>query len=91
MAEEPFASEWGEKDQVVPLKLSATLIEQALQETRHPDYTIRFFPEGDHGIGTIRETAEGQQKWQPLPDFIETIVEWIKKRMRNPAEITADL
>lgn len=89
--QQPVLALWGEKDQVVPPKLSATLIEQVLQETHHPDYTIRFFPEGDHGIGMVRETAEGQQQWEPLPDFIETIVEWLKQRMRNPAEITTDL
>jgi hypothetical protein len=83
---QPVLALWGEQDKVVPPQQSAILIEQVLREAGHPDYTIRLFPEADHGIGTLRETVDGQQQWEPVPGFVETIVEWIWKQARQEAQ-----
>ncbi len=77
---QPVLALWGEKDESVPPQQSATIIKQVLQEAGHTDYTLHLFPEGDHGIGRFVEAADGQQQWEPVPGFIETIVEWVWKQ-----------
>lgn len=82
---QPVLALWGEKDRSVPPRQSLTIIERVLQETGHSDYTLRLFPEGDHGLGTLVEATDGQQKWEPVPGFIETISEWVWKQTRKDA------
>ncbi|BCL78795.1 hypothetical protein ccbrp13_12600 [Ktedonobacteria bacterium brp13] len=80
---QPILTLWGEQDEVVPAQESAIMIEQVLREAGHPDYTIRLFPEGDHGIGAMVTTPEGQSEWQSVPGFLETIGGWVWERIQK--------
>jgi hypothetical protein len=82
---QPVLALWGEQDEVVPPQQSAILIEQVLREADHPDYTIRLFPEGDHGLGTKVTTPEGRSEWQSVPGFMEMVVEWVWEKVQKKA------
>ena len=55
----PVLSIYGECDASVPVAKSVEVFEQALEEAGNTDYTIKVFPEADHGVRVDDELAEG--------------------------------
>ena len=46
----PILCLWGERDNVLPVQESLERIEQALQRSHHPDYTMRVIPQATHQL-----------------------------------------
>jgi pimeloyl-ACP methyl ester carboxylesterase len=77
----PVLAIWGDADRIVPARQSAKLIEQALKSGRCSKYTIKIFPDADHGISVPgkQKLPAGWVDWQWAPDFIKTMITWIRQ------------
>ena len=68
----PVLAIFGESDIMVPVKDSASVFEEALNEAGNKDYTIKVFPEADHGIMVDDEYADG---------YLDTMTGWLLERL----------
>ena len=59
---------FGELDDVVPVSASVSRIEEALRWSGNKDVTIKVYPKASHTI-------------QPAPDFLPTMVDWLRLRV----------
>jgi pimeloyl-ACP methyl ester carboxylesterase len=72
---------FGRHDFTVPVEESVERIEKALKESGHPDYTIRIFENGAHGLFEV-DTDNPFQPASPacfIPGYLEYLVTWLKK------------
>ncbi len=65
----PVLIMFGERDDVVPVHLSADRIGAALKHAGNKDVTIKIFPNANHTI-------------QPAPDFLDMMIDWTTQRVR---------
>jgi uncharacterized protein len=84
----PVLAIFGGLDSVVPAEQSAAIWEQALCRGGNTDYTIKVFPNGNHGIWAA--TTGGMNEWSCLkghvPDYYQTMIEWVRQRVTIAAE-----
>ena len=71
---QPILLVFGAADASVPAHESARLIERALQEAGHQNYTIRVFPGADHAIRVRDEAAD---KLVFAPGYLDTVTAWM--------------
>jgi len=68
---------FGERDELVPVGKSVEIIRRVLTQTGHPDFTIRVFPEADHGIRVT--AADGTTRL--APGYLDAMRDWLRKRV----------
>jgi dienelactone hydrolase len=79
----PVLALWGEKDRVEPLAESARILRQALQRGGNTLYTLRFFPNAEHGLPS---SPDGFVIREHLaPGYPETVTSWVKDVARGEA------
>jgi uncharacterized protein len=70
---------FGDKDQLIPVEKSVEVIRRVLTQSSHGDFTIRVFPNVDHGMHLITKGAEG-----PIdPEYLATMRTWLAAHVRN--------
>ncbi|GCE21187.1 alpha/beta hydrolase family protein [Dictyobacter kobayashii] len=74
---QPVLAIWGEADKAVPPQVSKTMVEQALKASGHHNYTLRTFPNGDHGLGYMKAEGTGEPVWTHVPGYSEALTDWI--------------
>ena len=60
---------FGERDELVPVPTSVSIIRQTLTEAGHRDFTIKVFPNANHNL----EVDSGSL----APGYLETMREWL--------------
>jgi uncharacterized protein len=70
---------FGDRDQLIPVEESVTIIRRVLVEDGHHDFTIREFPNDDHGM---RLTA-GDTSGEIDPEYLKTMRGWLATHVRN--------
>lgn len=68
---------FGDKDPLIPVEESVTVIRRVLAEDSHHDFTIREFPNDDHGMRLTTGEASGEID----PEYIKTMREWLASRL----------
>jgi uncharacterized protein len=68
---------FGDKDELVPVEQSVTIIRQTLTHPGHPPFSIVVFPGADHVIAV--SSPDGGR---PLaPGYLDTIADWLRKTL----------
>jgi uncharacterized protein len=70
---------FGDKDQLIPVEESVTIIRRVLAEDGHHDFTIREFPNDDHGMHLTTEETSGEMD----PEYLKTMRGWLATHVRN--------
>jgi uncharacterized protein len=70
---------FGGKDQLIPVAESVAVIQRVLAEDSHHDFTIREFPNDDHGMQLNTGEANGEID----PEYLKTMREWLATHVRN--------
>jgi uncharacterized protein len=80
----PVLLVYGQSDELVPARESATRLERALREAGHSDVTVRTYPGANHVIKLVASplAPEGAGwAWPVLaPGYLEGTVDWMKSR-----------
>jgi pimeloyl-ACP methyl ester carboxylesterase len=80
----PVLAIFGELDTLVPIKESARIMEEILKKEGNKDYTIKVLPKVGHGMIVWPEKGS-RWHWPRLVDgYLETITEWVLKRVNIP-------
>lgn len=74
MVTQPVLLIFGAEDKAVPPQQSAAMIEAALREAGNQDFTIRVFPNGDHGI-QFRDAETEKRMF--VPGYLDMVAAWI--------------
>lgn len=81
----PVLAVYGERDNVVPVKLSVERIEVALKQAGTKDVTIKLYPDGDHTIKLrLGERPDTGGKWdwaRPAPGYLDLMIDWTRRRV----------
>jgi pimeloyl-ACP methyl ester carboxylesterase len=81
--QQPVLAIWGEKDRVEPPAESARIVREALQRGGNTRYTIRFFPDAEHGL---HSSPDGFVTREHLaPGYLEAVTSWVKEVARGEA------
>jgi pimeloyl-ACP methyl ester carboxylesterase len=79
---------YGQSDELVPARESATRLERALRDAGHADVTVRMYPGANHVIKLVASPlapAGAGWAWPVLaPGYLEGMVEWMKSRTVAP-------
>jgi len=78
----PVLLVWGDKDRIVPVAESRTIIENALKKGGNQDFTTKIFPNVNHGVVVVRD----DKTWDfPRVDlnYFDAMVEWLKTRLNK--------
>lgn len=75
----PVLALWGDRDVVVPVEKSVTVFDEALKRAANSDYTLRVFPNLDHGLQPPPDERRSEDEFDTR--FLETIAEWILDRV----------
>ena len=75
----PMLAIWGDKDVVVPVEKSVSVFEEALKRAGNGDYTLRVFPNLDHGLQPPLDERRSDDGFDTR--FLETITDWILERV----------
>lgn len=75
----PMLAIWGDKDVVVPVEKSVTVFDEALKRAGNEDYTLRVFPNLDHGLQPPPAERRSDDEFDTR--FLETIADWILERV----------
>jgi pimeloyl-ACP methyl ester carboxylesterase len=67
---------FGDKDQLIPVAESVVAIRRVFGEDDHHDFTIREFPNDDHGMRLTTGEASGAID----PEYLKTMREWLASR-----------
>lgn len=70
---------FGDKDQLIPVEESVAVIRRVLAEDGHHDFTIREFPNDDHGM----RLTTGESYGEVDPEYLKTIRAWLATHVRN--------
>jgi dienelactone hydrolase len=70
---------FGDQDQLIPVKESIAVINRVLAEDGHHDFTIREFPNDDHGMRLTTGEASGEID----PEYLKTMQGWLATHVRN--------
>lgn len=79
----PVLIVWGDKDTIVPVGESKTIIENAVKKSGNKQISIKIFPNVNHGIVVVRPP---NSEWDfPRVDlnYYKTIVEWLNAKINN--------
>ena len=68
---------FGDQDQLIPVKESVTVIRRVLAEDGHQDFTIREFPNDDHGM----RLTTGETSGEIDPEYLKTMRDWLAFRV----------
>ena len=75
----PVLAMWGDRDTVVPVEKSRTLIETYLKRAGNGDVTVRMMPGVNHGGNIVREGDEWDFP-RSSAEYDKVMVDWIKSR-----------
>jgi dienelactone hydrolase len=70
---------FGNRDQLIPVDESVAVIQRVLAEDQHHDFTIRVFPNVDHGM----QMATGDSIGAVAPEYLKTMREWLSTHVLN--------
>jgi uncharacterized protein len=70
---------FGDQDQLMPVEKSVEVIRRVLTQSSHGDFTIRVFPNVDHGMSQTTNGAEGTLD----PEYLATMRTWLAAHVRN--------
>ena len=78
----PVLAIWGADDTNVPVDRSIAVFDEALRRAGNKDYTLKIFPNADHGLQLppAKRTSDGEF----VPGYLETITDWILERVDLP-------
>jgi dienelactone hydrolase len=79
MVRAPALFLFGDKDQLIPVAESVAAIRRVLAEEGHHDFTIREFPNDDHGMRLV----SGERYGQIDPEYLQTMRAWLASHVRN--------
>ena len=68
----------GGLDRSVPSQGTASALRSAFSLVKHPDATVRLFPNGDHGLLVADEGRGGRSEPYYVPDFQAGLVDWLR-------------
>lgn len=71
----PVLGIWGEEDSFLPPRQSAARLEKYLSDAGHQAYTIRIFPDADHGLTHAGPTTEF------VSPYFDTINTWLDQHL----------
>jgi pimeloyl-ACP methyl ester carboxylesterase len=73
---QPVLGIWGGKDRLTPPGEGLTRFQQALAGSGNPHYTLRVFPDGNHGIH--RSTDDGfRRSAEMMPGYPDLVASWV--------------
>ncbi|HKM91478.1 MAG TPA: alpha/beta hydrolase [Candidatus Acidoferrales bacterium] len=67
---------FGAQDQLIPVEKSKEVIQRVLQQSGHPDFTIRTFRDADHGMYLTVGGRHGGLD----PEYLDTMHTWLAAR-----------
>jgi pimeloyl-ACP methyl ester carboxylesterase len=70
---------FGDHDQLIPVDESVAIIQRVLAEDQHHDFTIRVFPNVDHGM----QLATGDAMGETDPQYLKTMHDWLSTHVLN--------
>lgn len=70
---------FGDQDRLIPVQKSVEVIRRVLTQSGHGDFTIRVFPNVDHGMRLTTNGAEGTID----PEYLVTMRTWLAVHVRN--------
>jgi pimeloyl-ACP methyl ester carboxylesterase len=70
---------FGDQDQLIPVEKSVEVIRRVLTQSGHRDFTIRVFPNVDHGMRLTTSAAYGNLD----PGYLATMRSWLAAHLRN--------
>jgi len=70
---------FGDRDQLIPVQESVIIIRRVLAEDGHHDFTIREFPNDDHGM----RLTTGETSGEIDPQYLKTMRGWLAAHVRN--------
>jgi hypothetical protein len=70
---------FGDQDQLIPVKESVAVIRKVLAEDAHHDFTIREFPNDDHGM----RLEAGDSYGEIDPEYLRTMKEWLATNIQK--------
>lgn len=76
----PVLAIWGDRDTVVPVEKSRTLIEGYLGQAGHKDLTVKIMPGVDHGNNIVAKSAEWDFP-RANGEYDRIIIDWLLKRI----------
>jgi uncharacterized protein len=77
----PVLAIWGDRDTVVPVEKSRSLIEESLKRSGNSDVTVRILAGIDHGNNVAVKPGEWDFP-RSSPEYDMVMVEWLKQRVR---------
>jgi pimeloyl-ACP methyl ester carboxylesterase len=79
---------FGGKDQLIPVPESVAVLRRVLQEDGRHDFTIREFPNDDHGMiltsSAVASDAAGNAAGDIDPEYLKTMRDWLQKHVLAP-------
>jgi dienelactone hydrolase len=80
---------FGGKDQLIPVPESVAVLRRVLQEDARHDFTIREFPNDDHGMLLASGAAEGDAAGNAAgavdPEYLRTMRDWLQAHVLQPS------
>jgi dienelactone hydrolase len=70
---------FGDKDQLIPVAESVAAIRRVQAEEGHHNFTIREFPNDDHGMRLVSGEGFGETD----PEYLQTMRVWLATHVRN--------
>jgi dienelactone hydrolase len=70
---------FGDHDQLIPVDESVAVIQRVLAEDQRHDFTIRVFPNVDHGM----QMATGDSIGAVAPEYLKTMHDWLSTHVLN--------
>lgn len=80
---QPVLALWGGKDRIQPPAQSARVLRGALERGGNAQYTIRFFPDAEHGLRSSPDGFVVRERF--VPGYPETVASWVKEVARTEA------
>jgi uncharacterized protein len=80
----PVLEIFGEEDELVPVEKSIEIMKRAFERNGNKDVTFKVFPGADHGIQVFSPRGDRQF----APQYVETMIEWLEKRLDVKAAST---
>jgi len=78
----PVLAIYGETDKSTPARESARRVELALRKGGNKDFTIKIFPQADHGLWVSPQKADGWDWDRPVPGWLDLTVNWLQKHVK---------
>lgn len=75
--QQPVLALWGVKDRIEPPVESARIVHRALERGGNENYTIRFFPEAEHGLRSSPDGFAIRERF--VSGYPETVASWVKE------------